>query len=253
MENMGFSIIIPAYNEDKTIGKVLKEASKTTAKEIIVVNDGSTDNTFKIVNSFCKRDKRIKHILIKINKGPGFARKVGVLESTQPLLVFFDADIKNVKKEMFEKLIDPIIKNEADLVIADFDNFGRITEFFARPLLRYFFPKLAKLKQPLSGIFAIRRKFIFPEIMGDDYRIMDDILLPAYFKRARITEVYIGEIKHKKRNDDEKTKQAFSECQAFFDFFIKKRFIKTPKKLFKILENIKGDKIENKILKEIII
>lgn len=221
-----FSIIIPAHNEEKTISKVVKEACKTKAEEIIVVDDASRDNTSQIVLNLQKNDKRIILIRNKFNKGPGGSRKIGLLKSTKDIVIFFDADIKNVNKKMFEKLVTPIIKNKADLVMASFENFGRVTEFFAKPLLKYFFPKLSKLKQPLSGLFAVKRNFIFPNLFGRGHRIMADVLLPAYFSGARITEVNLGRIIHKKRNNDEKSEQAFNECQAFFDFLINFNIIK---------------------------
>ncbi|MEM4188631.1 MAG: glycosyltransferase family 2 protein, partial [Candidatus Hadarchaeum sp.] len=123
-----FSIIIPAYNEEKTIGKVVKEACQTKADEIIVVDDASRDNTSQIVLNLQKTDKRIILVRNKLNKGPGGSRKIGLLKSTKDIVLFFDADIKNVNKIMFEKLVFPIIRNKADLVMAAFDNFGRITE-----------------------------------------------------------------------------------------------------------------------------
>ncbi|MCS7201105.1 MAG: glycosyltransferase family 2 protein [Patescibacteria group bacterium] len=223
------SIIIPAYNEEKTIGKVIKEACKTQASEIIIVDDGSSDRTAEIVTNFRDRDKRVKLFRNRFNLGPGLARKRGLLKSKGELIIFFDADIKNVEARMFESLVNPLVKNKADLVMASFENFGRVTEFFAKPLLKYFFPELAWLKQPLSGLFAIKRKFIFPELIGKGHRIMGDFLLPAYFKGARITEVDIGEIKHKKRNNQEKSQQAFNECEGFFDFLIKNNYFDRQK------------------------
>ncbi len=87
------SIIIPAFNEEDSIGKSLDQIVSFLSKqdfnfEIIVVNDGSNDNTNQIVNQ--KSD--IKLITLAENKGKGFAVKTGVLEARNNFILFMDAD-----------------------------------------------------------------------------------------------------------------------------------------------------------------
>ncbi len=212
-----YSIIIPAHNEEKYIKKVLNAAILTSAEEIVVINDGSKDKTRKVVLELAKKYSKIKVINHKNNLGIISAYKSGINEAKNDILVFFDADIKNTKPWMFEKLIHPILKDKADLVIGSFDNFGRVTEFTLRPLLKIFLPPLARIKQPLSGLFAVKRGFLEPEkfITNQTYGLIQ-IFLFAYFQNARIKEVSLGKIIHDKRDDKEKTKQAFDEIKVFF-------------------------------------
>ena len=90
--NNKISVIIPGYNEEMAIGKVLDDVTLVMKEhgydfEIIVVDDGSTDRTAEIVNS--KGVKLIKHM---INKGVGAARKTGILNSSGEIIAMLDAD-----------------------------------------------------------------------------------------------------------------------------------------------------------------
>ena len=205
-----YSIIVPAHNEARTIGIVLEALCQTNASEIIVIDDGSIDNTREIVLS--KKDARIAYILHTHNLGQGNAWKTGIQHAKCPILVFFDADIQTAAPEMIVSLVAPIIKGEADFVIGGFENFGRITEYLVRPILRRLVPELSNISQPLSGLFAIRREFIYPYKIGERY-ITSGIVLDAYFSKARIKDVNLGRILHDKRSDLEKTYQANSECE----------------------------------------
>jgi glycosyltransferase involved in cell wall biosynthesis len=103
------SIIIPVYNEEKDLGNCLSSLQRQSYKnlEIIVVDDGSTDNTRKIAKSF----KKVK--LIKgEHKGPGFSRNLGARQAKGEILSFVDADM-TFDKDYIKNLIQPIIKGEA--------------------------------------------------------------------------------------------------------------------------------------------
>ncbi len=90
MQNKKVSVIIPAYNEEKQIGKCLQSLSKQDYKdyEIIVVDDGSTDATKSIV-------QRFKNVRLKTQEhnGPGTARNLGAKVAKGEILVFVDSDM----------------------------------------------------------------------------------------------------------------------------------------------------------------
>ncbi|MDP2905333.1 MAG: glycosyltransferase family 2 protein, partial [Candidatus Omnitrophota bacterium] len=86
---MGFSIIIPAFNEERGLSEVLGNLTKLfPADEIIVIDDGSTDGTQKVASAF-KGIKLIKH---EKNYGYGASLKTGIAQASNEKLVFFDAD-----------------------------------------------------------------------------------------------------------------------------------------------------------------
>ena len=110
MENL--SVVIPFYNEEKRLKKSLNEIQKFLKKfrniEIIFVNDGSNDNSEKIIKKFIKNYKRniIQYISYKKNVGKGFAIKKGVLISKKKWVLICDADMSvklNQLNEWFKK------------------------------------------------------------------------------------------------------------------------------------------------------
>ncbi|MCD6464246.1 glycosyltransferase family 2 protein [Candidatus Woesearchaeota archaeon] len=107
-------IVIPAFNEEATIKQVIKSLKKHGWRNIIVVDDGSVDNT----PSIAEREDVIvlKHI---INRGLGAALGTGIkaaLDLGADIIVTFDADLQH-KPEDVERLIKPIIQGRADVVI----------------------------------------------------------------------------------------------------------------------------------------
>lgn len=112
------TIIIPCYNEESTLKKVLQKVLESDTlslkKEIIVVNDKSTDNTEKILQKF-KNNKEIKILSLAKNTGKGGAVKTGLLQSTGDIVIIQDADFELDPSE-YPSLIGPIIEGKADIV-----------------------------------------------------------------------------------------------------------------------------------------
>ena len=119
MKNDMISIIIPIYNVEKYLEKCLDSILNQTYKnlEIILIDDGSTDNSPNICNSYCEKDKRIK-IIHKNNEGVSSARNKGIELSKGKYIVFIDSD-DYVSNEHIEVLYDCIISNNVDLVISN--------------------------------------------------------------------------------------------------------------------------------------
>jgi glycosyltransferase involved in cell wall biosynthesis len=111
------SIIIPVYNEENTIQTILKKIDNCKINdldfEIIIINDGSTDNTLKII----KENEKYFNQLVNLekNSGKGFAIKSGLKFATGDYIILQDADLEYDPSE-YSKLLNPIINNEADVV-----------------------------------------------------------------------------------------------------------------------------------------
>lgn len=117
---MHLSVIVPAYNEAKTIEKILKLYSKYLAGqsydyELIVVNDGSTDKTLEILNRIKKEIEYLKIIDQPFNQGKGMAVRAGLLAAKGEYRLFLDAD--NATPIEHLDLVWPRFKNGADIVI----------------------------------------------------------------------------------------------------------------------------------------
>ena len=110
------SVVIPVYNEEKSIKKLLKKVNlvKKIRKEIIVVNDGSSDNTYDILKSKCNNlfDKLISY---KKNKGKGYACREGIKIAKGDIVIIQDADLE-YNPNNFSRLIKPIINKKYQVV-----------------------------------------------------------------------------------------------------------------------------------------
>ncbi|MEZ7974908.1 MAG: glycosyltransferase family 2 protein [SAR324 cluster bacterium] len=115
---MKISVIVPCFNEEKTIsnlvGKVLK-ALIDMKKQIVIVDDCSTDNTFKILQELSALDKSIIIESHSYNQGKGAAIRTALLSVTGDIVIIQDADLEYNPSE-FPKLLKPILDGDADVV-----------------------------------------------------------------------------------------------------------------------------------------
>lgn len=103
--NPKFSIVIPAYNEANRIVRSIDKISeyfknKKISYEIVAVNDGSKDNTLKILKDLAKKYKELKILGDNINRGKGYAVKTGVINSKGVYILFTDADLSTPIDEL---------------------------------------------------------------------------------------------------------------------------------------------------------
>ena len=191
-KNLTVSVIIPAYNEEKTVANVVKVVkSLNYIDEVIVVDDGSTDQTAQLALE--AGATVINHIK---NRGKGAAIQTGFKNSKGEIVVFIDADLHNLNKNQINNIIKPIMSGEADITKTKFKReAGRVTELTAKPLLNFFFPEI-KFDQPLSGQFAAKRSFLNKIKLEDDYGVDVGIVLDADVMGMKVKEVDIGKIDH---------------------------------------------------------
>ncbi len=108
------SAVVPAYNEAKRIGPILEVLCSCLAlAEIIVVDDGSTDNTEAIVKKFS-----VRYIKLQKNGGKGAAMDRGVQEAKHDIIFFCDADIKGLKSSMIEEIVRPVQEGKVEMFVA---------------------------------------------------------------------------------------------------------------------------------------
>lgn len=120
---MLFSIIIPTYKINKYIQKSIESAINQNFAidkfEVILVNDGSKENFFKIIKKY-KYFRNFKYFKLKKNKGPGIARNYGVLKSKGKYIYFLDSD-DYLNKNTLKKFNSIIKKKNIDLVCNNFE------------------------------------------------------------------------------------------------------------------------------------
>lgn len=117
-----FSILIPCYNEEKLITQVLDKILAVQLdfdlqKEIILVDDGSTDGTAAAIAAYLEKnqDSRIKAIRHEKNAGKGAAVQTGIAAASGEIIVIQDADLEYSPKD-YNKLLQPILEGHADVV-----------------------------------------------------------------------------------------------------------------------------------------
>jgi glycosyltransferase involved in cell wall biosynthesis len=142
--------IICAYNEENTITNILKDVCGLHLfNEVIVINDGSGDNTGKHINELEKTiDIKVVHLLT--NRGKGFAMAKGVEMASNEYLVFIDADLSNFTLAHAHKLLNPVLTSEANMVL------GQPTKTLIHPEINPF--------RNLSGQRALKKGDVLPII-----------------------------------------------------------------------------------------
>ncbi len=118
------SVVIPVYNEEETIIDTFEAVKKADSlgfeKEIIIIDDGSSDKTAEVIKELekkhtGKKDSLLKIILSPKNEGKGAALKKGLLSTTGDIVIVQDADLEYDPAE-FPIMLEPFIKNKADVV-----------------------------------------------------------------------------------------------------------------------------------------
>jgi len=188
---MDVSIVFPAKDEAKFIAHSIKIAKKVAGvKEIIVVDGMSTDGTPEIA---AKMGARVVYQSLLRYPGKGAAMRDGFYFAKGDIIVFLDADIKNLSVEFIERLIEPLRVGEADFVKGTFERAsGRVTELVAKPLLRMFYPELSKLSQPLSGEIAGTRKAFSVVDWEVGWGVDIGIVIDIYKAGLKIVERHLG-------------------------------------------------------------
>ena len=194
---MKLAVIIPAYNEEKTIGKVIREIPKKIAEvkkvEVIVVDDGSTDNTDSEALK-AGADRVVKH---KANMGLASSFKDGLemaLEHGADIIVNTDADFQYNQAEI-PKIIKPILEEEADIVLTD----RNVWNLSHMPLSKKIGNKLATwivrfltgfpVKDAQSGFRAFSRDAALQLNILSDYTYVQETIIQAVFKKMTIVQV----------------------------------------------------------------
>jgi len=105
MENLTYSIVIPAYNEGSRLGATLQQVveyvrAQAMNCEVIVVNDGSRDHTAELVRSYAAKDPMLRLLENPGNRGKGYSVRHGMLEARGEVIVFSDADLSSPIEEL---------------------------------------------------------------------------------------------------------------------------------------------------------
>ena len=183
---MKVSIIIPVYNEEKTLGSILSKTPKEY--EILVVNDGSTDRSSEIAELF-----GVKTIMHEKNLGYDESIKAGFLNSTGDILVTMDGDGEHSPVYIY-KLIKRMKETGADIVLGERTNLPRLSESFISWIAR---TRVKNIRDFTTGFRAIRRRSL-EGISLDSMAFGVNLILRMKKKGLKIESVKISSTRRKK-------------------------------------------------------
>lgn len=207
MENKAISVVIPCFNEKKTIQKNLMRIynylkDRFGVFEIIVVNDGSADGTLKEVKKI-QEELHLRVVDNKINRGKGAVVKQGILEGSCEIVMFLDADL-GIPIEELEKFVAEL-ENGYDIVIASrFVPGLRIVrpvawhrKFMEKVfrLLRIVIINIRNVKDTQCGFKIFRREAamkIFPKLTVERFAFDAELIFVANKHKFRIKELPIS-------------------------------------------------------------
>ncbi len=184
---MKITAVIPAYNEEQTIASVSQQLSKhSLIDEVIVVSDGSTDNT---VNEAQQISASV--IELSTNQGKGAAMKAGLDQSKGDIILFMDADLLGLKDEHIEKLVNPVITGKTQMTIGLFSHGKFLTDL------------AQKIAPFLSGQRAVKKE-ILNNISGLDVtKFGVEVALNQYIKKhqVKVEHVILEDLSHRMKEE----------------------------------------------------
>lgn len=198
VDNESLSIVIPSFNEEKNIERVVKEAIDATAKitkdyEIVLVNDGSTDKTGKVIDALAKKNKKLRVFHHKKNKGFTGAMKTS-LYSAKKNLVFLAPGDGQFDFNQLSKFVDAIRGYDMAIGYKTNSSEGLLRKLSSWAIY-YLYRKLFNIPiREISSVFLWRRRVIESiEVVSDDRSAMFlyEFFFKALTKKYKYVEVPI--------------------------------------------------------------
>ncbi len=237
-QGLTISLCMPTLNEEKTIGKeivIFKSELMTRyplLDEITVIDSGSTDKTREVAEAYGANVYLASEILPEIGekKGKGENLWKAIYQLKGDIIVYIDADIKNIHPRFVYGLVAPLIyRQQIKYVKAFYDRplafsqgvrpsgGGRVTEILIRPLFSLFFPELTAIIQPLSGEYAVRRDVLEQIPFPIGYGVETSHLIDVYTKWGMdaFAQTDLDQRIHRNQDTRDLGKMAFGIMQTF--------------------------------------
>jgi glucosyl-3-phosphoglycerate synthase len=219
------SVVIPARDEEATIGAIVATIRKQLVDriglvdELIVVDSRSGDATARLAaeaGALVVSQDRITRGLPRL-EGKGDALWAGLVAASGDVVAFVDGDLEDFRAHFVTGLVGPLLTDPSVAYVKGFyhralnypagieaDGGGRVTELTARPLLNLFWPELSGFVQPLAGEYAGRRKLLerLPFVSGYGVEIGMLIDLLELVGLDALAQVDLGERRHRHQSTE---------------------------------------------------
>ncbi len=225
------SVIVPCYNEKNSISEIINQVKNVDIpleKEIIIVDDFSTDGTREILKKLQKSEQGIKILFSEKNMGKGYSLRNGFTHSTGDIIIIQDADLEYDPNE-YAVLLKPILDNEADVVYGSrfkvdyVDKFSFLSHYLGNKLLTTISNQFTGLKlTDVETCYKMFTKEILDKIHLTEDRFGFDPEFTAQIAKinCRISEVGI---KYKNRSYEEGKKVTWKDGIRILKVIIKYR------------------------------
>jgi len=257
-QGVSISLCIPTLNEEKTIGKeIVIFKSELMSRyplldEIAVIDSGSSDKTREIAAEFGADVYLSSDILPeegeKKGKGENLWKAIHQLKGD--IIVYVDADIKNIHPRFAYGLIAPLVyRPEIKYVKAFYERplafsqgvrptgGGRVTEILVRPLFSLFYPELAGIVQPLSGEYAVRREVLQEISFPIGYGVETSHLIDVYRRwgMSAFGQTDLDQRVHRNQSTRALGRMAFGILQTFLSRTEQAGMVQLQSELSKIM------------------
>jgi len=233
------SLALPALNEEKTIGNVIRTAKQTLMDrvplldEIILMDSNSTDRTREIaadlgVPVYIHQEVLPQH---GARAGKGEALWKSLFVTQGDIIVWSDTDISNFHARFVYGLLGPLLHRSNIMFVKGFyrrplkvgqelqeESGGRVTELTARPLLNLFYPGLSGIIQPLSGEYGGRREALERLPFSSGYGVETSLLIDMFerYRLSAIGQVDMVERVHRNQSLRKLSRMSFAIIQTLF-------------------------------------
>lgn len=192
------SIVLPVYNEENTVGRVLSSLPKHDSVEVVVVDDHSTDKSFEEIKTL-REDLNLKLIRHSKNGGYGKAILTGIANSTGRIILTMDSDGQHRPEDIFN-LVEPILTKKADITVGSryigtYNYKLPVSTRIGEAVIEKFMIILFRLKimNNQGGFRAFHKNTleIFEDIKFEDFAFTTELLLKASLSKFKIKETPI--------------------------------------------------------------
>ena len=272
-KNLSISLCLPTLNEERTIAKeivIMKSELMTRyplLDEIVVVDSGSTDRTREIARSYDVTVYEANDILPGLDKFKGKGENLwkALYVTSGDIIVYIDADIKNIHHRFAYGLIGPLLLSDHirfakafyDRPIAAGKNKyratggGRVTELVTRPLFSMFMPALTQMLQPLSGEYAGFREIFESIPFHIGYGVETGMLIDIHEKWGLnvMAQVDLDRRVHKNQDTKALGRMAFVIIKTFLKRVQQLERVDIRQELFKemIQYSVVGDSLKQEM------
>lgn len=234
------SVIVPVYNEEKTICRILEEVlSRPETSEVIVVDDGSTDKSRELIQEFAaKKEGKVKLFCQERNMGKGAALRRGFEKATAPIVIVQDAD-REYSPEDYPTVLAPIFSGKADVVYGSrfHGGAGRVL-YFRHQIGNKFLTFISNLLTDINltdmeTCYKAFKREVIQNLNLETERFGIEVELTAKVAKAKVLKIYEVPINYHGRTYEEGKKITWKDGIAALWYMIKYNILADKSKFYK--------------------